>query len=126
MLHFKDSQIATIYSISSSILSNCATCFAEGGKATYAAAASKSKSIWSIEEVDALADNEEVMDPRKRPIFDILYKQSVGTEDLYLGLSGLTPLTADCNVLVVKVRYSSSHIMLPESRIHPCLISSYL
>jgi len=35
--------------------------------------------------------------------YDILYKQKVGAEDVFLGISGKTPGTADCEEMVVKV-----------------------
>jgi hypothetical protein len=35
--------------------------------------------------------------------FDFLYKQHVAAEDLYLGMSGKTPSSVDCEALVVKV-----------------------
>ena len=38
------------------------------------------------------------------PRYDILYKQHVGSEDVYLGLGQKTPSTVDCNYMVVKVK----------------------
>jgi hypothetical protein len=35
--------------------------------------------------------------------FDIAYKQRIGAEDVYLGMSGRTPSSVDCDEIVVKV-----------------------
>lgn len=39
--------------------------------------------------------------------FDVLYKQRVGTEDVYLGMSDKGPSTAHCDVMVVRVELPS-------------------
>jgi hypothetical protein len=44
-----------------------------------------------------------VEDDRPKPQFEILYKQSVGTEDLYLGLSGKDISSNSCDQLLVKI-----------------------
>jgi len=40
---------------------------------------------------------------RLRPNFDILFKQKIGTEEVFLGVSGTTPLSSHCSSLLVKV-----------------------
>lgn len=56
------------------------------------------KDIWDEDEIPSeeamLA--EEINDGRPRPKYDILYKQAVGTEDVFLGLGDKTPGSADC------------------------------
>ena len=44
---------------------------------------------------------EELPDDRPAPEYEILHKQHVGTEDIYLGLSDKTP--ADNDSILVKV-----------------------
>ena len=57
--------------------------------------------IWSEEEVAVKA--EELPDDRPAPEYEILYKQSVGTEDIFLGLSDKDPSSNSCNSILVKV-----------------------
>ena len=42
-------------------------------------------------------------DPRERPEIDTLLKQRVGTEDVYLGMSGMDPTSSKCQELLIKV-----------------------
>lgn len=42
-------------------------------------------------------------DGRPKPQYDILYKQSVKTEDVYLGLSGKDNSTLSCDQILVKI-----------------------
>jgi hypothetical protein len=63
------------------------------------------KEIWSPEEIlteDALVDWK---DDRPVPRYEFSYKQSVGTEDTFLGMSDKTPLTSDCTHLVIKIHF---------------------
>lgn len=67
--------------------------------------ATNNKDIWSPEEIlteDALIDWK---DNRPVPRYEFSYKQSVGTEDTFLGMSDKTPLTSDCTHLVIKVHF---------------------
>jgi hypothetical protein len=64
-----------------------------------------SKDIWAPEEIlteDALIDWK---DDRPAPRYEFSYKQSVGTEDTFLGMGDKTPLTSDCTHLVVKIHF---------------------
>lgn len=64
-----------------------------------------SKEIWAPEEIlteDALVDWK---DDRPVPRYEFSYKQSVGTEDTFLGMGDKTPLTSDCTHLVIKVHF---------------------
>ena len=55
-------------------------------------------------------DDEEAVDPdfeddgREVPEYDIHYKQNVGSEDVFLGMSGKTPLTSDCKFMVLRIK----------------------
>ena len=55
--------------------------------------------MWSEEEVAVKA--EELLDDRPAPEFEILHKQHVGVEDVFLGLSDKSP--ADNDSILVKV-----------------------
>lgn len=82
-----------------------------------ARASSSSKDIWSDAEVAGAGaaggdgsggggddDDGGAPDPRKRPDFEVLFKQKVGAEDVFLGMSGTTPSSIHCDTLVVKVK----------------------
>lgn len=51
-----------------------------------------------IKEKDVLVE-----DSRPKPKFEVLYKQRVGTEDIYLGMSGKDVSSNCCDELVVKI-----------------------
>lgn len=51
----------------------------------------------------APSELEDFKDSRKRPDFDILFKQRVGSEDVFLGMSGVTPSSIHCDTILVKV-----------------------
>lgn len=59
--------------------------------------------IWDAEEVDA-HDPDFDDDGRVVPEYDIHFKQRVGSEDVFLGMSGKTPLTSDCNFMVLRIK----------------------
>ncbi|OQR92699.1 hypothetical protein ACHHYP_03314 [Achlya hypogyna] len=61
------------------------------------------KAIWDEDEVGSDAEDEEDSDDRKRPKHEILYKQDVMTEDVFLGLGDKDPSTAHCDAMVVKI-----------------------
>lgn len=58
--------------------------------------------IW--QEEDITVQPKVKADDRPEPEYDILYKQRVGPEDVYLGLSGLNPSSAHCQDLLVKIK----------------------
>ena len=43
-------------------------------------------------------------DDREQPEFDVVFKQAVGTEDVYLGLSEKDPTSACCEAMLIKVK----------------------
>ncbi|KAG6955584.1 hypothetical protein JG687_00011114 [Phytophthora cactorum] len=61
------------------------------------------KAIWSIDEVPSDDEDDDSFETRARPKFEILYKQSVMTEDVFLGLSDKDPSSAHCEAMVVRV-----------------------
>ncbi len=64
--------------------------------------AAERKAIWEEGEI-AASDNYDYSDPRPQPEYDIIYKQSVGTEDVYLGMGAKNPTTSSCESLVVNM-----------------------
>lgn len=65
------------------------------------------KDIWSEDEVppEEAILAEDLHDSRPRPRYDILYKQMVGSEDVFLGLGDRSPSSADCSHMTVKVHF---------------------
>ncbi|XP_028282912.1 dynein axonemal assembly factor 6 [Parambassis ranga] len=63
-----------------------------------------SKDIWSEEEVAEGAQYEDLADPRPQPEYEVILKQSVGTEDLFLGLSRKDPSSMCCEAMLVKIK----------------------
>lgn len=65
---------------------------------------SNSKDIWTEEEVAEGSQFDDLSDPRPQPEFEVIMKQSVGTEDVFLGLSSKNPSYMSCEALLVKVK----------------------
>lgn len=64
--------------------------------------ANVTRCIWRDDEIpDAVFPIEE-QDPRAQPVYDLRFKQTVGTEDVFLGMSGKSP--SDCEDLVVELK----------------------
>lgn len=63
--------------------------------------------IWDdndeIPMVDTITDDAS-LDPRTTPQYDIVYQQSVTSEDIYLQMGGKTPSSASCEEMVVTVQ----------------------
>jgi hypothetical protein len=64
-----------------------------------------SKSIWDDEEVPSEDALLAVNDGRPAPRYETSFKQAIGTQDTFLGLGEMTPLTSDCTHLVVKIHF---------------------
>jgi hypothetical protein len=43
-------------------------------------------------------------DPRKQAVFESLYRQKVGTEDVFLGLGGTDPSSNCCQEIIYKIQ----------------------
>ncbi|XP_050166462.1 dynein axonemal assembly factor 6 [Myiozetetes cayanensis] len=67
------------------------------------------KTIWNTEEVPEGSEFDDTWDPREQPEYEILFKQSVGTEDVFFGMTGKDPSTACCEDIVIKIK-------LPETK----------
>uniref|UniRef100_A0A672YAS8 PIH1 domain containing 3 n=1 Tax=Sphaeramia orbicularis TaxID=375764 RepID=A0A672YAS8_9TELE len=61
----------------------------------------QTKDIWSEEEVAEGSHLDDHTDPRPQPEYDIILKQSVGTEDIYLGLSRKDHSSMCCEAMLV-------------------------
>ncbi|XP_037677936.1 dynein assembly factor 6, axonemal [Choloepus didactylus] len=74
-----------------------------------------SKDIWKPEEVPEGAEYDDMWDVRETPEYEIIFKQHVGTEDIFLGLTRKDSSTACCEDLVIKIKLpntSSSEIKI--------------
>eukprot|EP00128_Syssomonas_multiformis_P007845 Colp12_sorted_trinity150504_noHs@26180 len=69
----------------------------------------ETKDIWDVDEVPDTVDRSDYNDTRPTPDYEIMYKQRVGSEDVFLGLAGRDESTACCEDLLVRVK-------LPETR----------
>ena len=74
---------------------------AEEQKAAEEKAQDPRNAIWTPEEVQAQA--EEIPDDRIQPDYEVVPKQHVGTEDVFLGLSDRDASSNHCDALLVKV-----------------------
>lgn len=63
--------------------------------------------IWEEEE---LKEENIKEDGRPKPQFEILYKQSVNTSDIYLGLSGKSNSSLSCDHLLMKIWLPNTHL----------------
>ncbi|XP_072039726.1 dynein axonemal assembly factor 6-like [Amphiura filiformis] len=64
---------------------------------------SDSKDIWNAEEVPEGSEFEDDNDPRPQPEYDIVFKQAVSTEDMFLQMGNKTPSSVCCEDIVVKI-----------------------
>ncbi|XP_065832762.1 dynein axonemal assembly factor 6-like [Oscarella lobularis] len=69
--------------------------------------------IWIPDEVGSQCETSD--DPRPAPEHDMVFQQSVFTEDLFLGMGNKNPSTASCENLVIKIKlpetnYSDVHL----------------
>ncbi|XP_009995387.1 PREDICTED: protein PIH1D3 [Chaetura pelagica] len=67
------------------------------------------KTIWNTEEVPEGSEFDDTWDPREQPEYQISFKQCVGTEDVFFGMSRKDPSTACCEDMVIKIK-------LPETK----------
>ncbi|XP_074076917.1 dynein axonemal assembly factor 6-like [Macrotis lagotis] len=62
------------------------------------------KDIWDPEEVPEGSEFDDMWDPREQPEYDIIFKQQMGPEDVFLGMTRKDPSTACCEDLLVKIK----------------------
>jgi len=67
------------------------------------------KTIWNMEEIPSEDDVGSIpQDDRPCPRYEYSYKQEVGTEDTFLGMTNKTPLSAHCSHLIVKIHFPNT------------------
>ncbi|ETV92563.1 hypothetical protein H310_13226 [Aphanomyces invadans] len=62
------------------------------------------KAIWTDDEVGSDGDDDE-FDTRRRPKHEVLFKQEVMTEDVFLGLGDKDPSVASCDAMTIKISF---------------------
>ncbi|KAJ8348218.1 hypothetical protein SKAU_G00268070 [Synaphobranchus kaupii] len=72
--------------------------------ATSAYIRNDSKDIWCEEELAEGVQFDDITDPRPQPEYDIVLKQRVRTEDIFLGMSRKDPSSMCCESMVVKIK----------------------
>uniref|UniRef100_A0A8D0HR31 Dynein axonemal assembly factor 6 n=1 Tax=Sphenodon punctatus TaxID=8508 RepID=A0A8D0HR31_SPHPU len=60
------------------------------------------------EEVPEASEYDDPWDPREQPEYEILFKQKVGAEDIFLGMSRKDPSTACCEEMLIKIKLPDS------------------
>ncbi|XP_077321343.1 dynein axonemal assembly factor 6 isoform X8 [Lithobates pipiens] len=68
------------------------------------------KDIWHESEVKEGAEFDDFLDPREKPEYEILFKQRVRSEDIFLGLSRKDPSTACCEDMVIRIHLSDTKV----------------
>ncbi|XP_072170974.1 dynein axonemal assembly factor 6-like [Diadema setosum] len=66
--------------------------------------ATDAKDIWDVDSVPEGSEFEDIYDPRPEPEYDIIFKQAVTTQDMFLQMGRKTPATSSCEDLVVKIK----------------------
>ncbi|XP_021030157.1 protein PIH1D3 [Mus caroli] len=82
---------------------------AKESKAIPESRSDESENIWNPEEVPEGAEHDDIWDVREIPDYEIVFQQTVGTEDVYLGLTRKDPSTACCQELVVKIKLPNTN-----------------
>ncbi|XP_061835852.1 dynein axonemal assembly factor 6 [Nerophis lumbriciformis] len=67
-----------------------------------------SKDVWSVDEVAEGPQYDDITDPRPQPEYEVMLKQSVGTEDVFLGLNRKDPSSMCCEAMLVKIKLPDS------------------
>ncbi|XP_063970271.1 dynein axonemal assembly factor 6-like [Lytechinus pictus] len=73
-------------------------------KADVGKKSSDTKDIWDAEAVPEGSEFEDIYDPRPEPEYDIIFKQAVTSEDMFLQMGRKTQATSSCEDLVVKIK----------------------
>ncbi|XP_072837112.2 dynein axonemal assembly factor 6 [Pogona vitticeps] len=62
------------------------------------------KGIWTTEEVPEGSEYDDTWDTREQAEYEILFRQHVGAEDVFLGMSRKDPSTACCEDMLIKIK----------------------
>uniref|UniRef100_G1RUE5 Dynein axonemal assembly factor 6 n=1 Tax=Nomascus leucogenys TaxID=61853 RepID=G1RUE5_NOMLE len=65
--------------------------------------------IWNSEEIPEGAEHDDMWDVREIPEYEIIFRQQVGTEDIFLGLSKKDSSTGCCSELVAKIKLPNTN-----------------
>ncbi|MCJ8744989.1 hypothetical protein PDJAM_G00125120 [Pangasius djambal] len=87
----------------------CSSASRQDKNAVNSAYVKNTKDIWDVEEVTEGTHFDDLADPRPQPEYEIILSQSVGTEDLFLGMSQKDPSSMCCESMLVRVK-------LPETK----------
>ncbi|XP_029463204.1 protein PIH1D3 [Rhinatrema bivittatum] len=66
--------------------------------------------IWTVEEVPEGSELDDLWDPREQPEYEIVFKQRVGTEDIFLGMSRRDVSTACCEDMLIKIKLQDTKL----------------
>ncbi|KAM4696481.1 dynein axonemal assembly factor 6 [Rhinophrynus dorsalis] len=69
-----------------------------------------SKDIWDKMEVTEGSEFDDTLDIRRQPEFEILFKQRVGTEDIFLGMTRKDVSTACCEEILVRIQLPGTKV----------------
>ncbi|XP_077984927.1 dynein axonemal assembly factor 6-like [Glandiceps talaboti] len=64
----------------------------------------ESKDIWDEDEVPEGSEFEDLNDPRPQPEYDIIFKQAITTEDMFLQMGNKNPTSSSCEDIVIKIQ----------------------
>ncbi len=64
----------------------------------------QTKDIWNTDEVEEGAEFDTTDDPRIQPDYEIIYKQKLTSEELFLQMGNKTNATSSCEDMVVKIK----------------------
>ncbi|XP_069469162.1 dynein axonemal assembly factor 6 isoform X2 [Ambystoma mexicanum] len=78
-------------------------------KVTSSVTCATGNDIWDPEEVQEGSEFDDTLDHREQPEYEIIFKQLVAAEDVFLGMSRKDPSTACCEEMLIKIK-------LPETK----------
>ncbi|XP_020608523.1 protein PIH1D3-like isoform X2 [Orbicella faveolata] len=64
----------------------------------------KNSDIWNEEDIPEGGHGEDEHDPRPAPEYELVFKQAVTSEDMYLQMRGRNPSSSSCEDLVIKIK----------------------
>jgi hypothetical protein len=64
----------------------------------------KTKDIWDENDVEEGAEYDTSDDPRLQPEYEIIYKQSLSTEEVFLQMGYKNPSSSSCEDMIVKIQ----------------------
>lgn len=65
--------------------------------------------IWSSDEIPCCTNTCDLHDERDEPLYQIYFKQEIGTEDVFLG-TDKSPGSFDCTDIVVKIDFPNANL----------------